>query len=88
LLPETSEYLPGTFAHVKQGKAELNFSEFGNYSPRKQVSKLNEIANSIRDDAMTLFSYKWMHKNAQLTTNEKAVFIKWVQQSKDSLSKK
>lgn len=74
--------------HIKQGKDELNFSEFGSYSRRKQVSKLNEIANSIRDDIMPLPSYKWIHKNARLSTNEKTLLIAWILQSKDSISTK
>ena len=74
--------------HIKQGKKALNFSEFGSYSQRRQLSKLNGIANSIRDDIMPLSSYKLMHKNAQLSTNEKTLIINWVQQSKDSLSAK
>ena len=48
--------------HIKKGKDELNFSEFGSYSPRRQLSKLNGIANSIKDDIMPLSSYKMMHK--------------------------
>ena len=71
--------------HIKQGKAVLNFSEFGNYSKRKQLSKLTGIANSIKDNTMPLPSYKWMHKNARLTDTEKELLIKWIQQSKDTL---
>jgi hypothetical protein len=71
--------------HIKNGKAELNFSEFGSYSSRRQVSKLTGIANSIKDDIMPLSSYKLMHKNAQLSTLEKKMLIKWAEQSKDSL---
>src|SRR5450759_5035202 len=57
--------------HIKQAKSQLNFSEFGTYSQRKQLSKLDGIANSIRDNIMPLSSYKMMHKNAQFSTNEK-----------------
>jgi hypothetical protein len=74
--------------HIKQGKEELNFSEFGSYSPRRQLSKLNGIANSIKDDIMPLYFYRLMHKNAQLSTNEKMLVINWAQHSKDSLSAK
>jgi hypothetical protein len=74
--------------HIKNGKAELNFSEFGSYSTRRQVSKLTGISNSIHDDIMPLWSYKLMHKNAQLTTLEKKILIKWAEQSKDSVSTK
>jgi Haem-binding domain len=74
--------------HIRKGKDELNFSEFGGYSPRRQLSKLNGIANSIRDNIMPLLSYKMMHKNAQLSTNEKALLIYWAQRARDSLSVK
>jgi len=74
--------------HIRKGKDELNFSEFGSYSQRRQLSKLNGIANSIKDNIMPLPSYKMMHKNAQLSTYEKALLINWVQQAKDSLSVK
>jgi Haem-binding domain len=74
--------------HIKQGKKELNFSEYGNYSSRRQLSKMNGIANNVKDNIMPLSSYKLMHKNAQLSTNQKALLFDWVQLSKDILSAK
>ena len=71
--------------HIKQGKAELNFSEFGSYSPRRQVSKLNGIANSIKDGTMPLNSYAMIHKDARLSKEDKALIIKWATRVKDSL---
>jgi len=71
--------------HIKQAKNELNFSDFGSYSQRRQLSKLDGIANSIKDDIMPLSSYKLMHKNAKLSTYEKELVINWVQQAEDSL---
>ena len=72
--------------HIKQAKGQLNFSEFGTYSQRRQLSKLDGIANSIKDGIMPLKSYKIMHKPAQLSTDEKSFLINWAQQSIDSLS--
>ena len=72
--------------HIKEGKAELNFNEFGNYSTRRQVSKLDGIFNSIKDGIMPLSSYKLMHKTANLNKNEKTLIMDWAQVSKDSLS--
>ena len=74
--------------HIKKAKSQLNFSDFGSYSQRRQLSKLDGIANSIRDDIMPLSSYKWMHKNAQLNKYEKTLLINWVLQARDSLSVK
>ena len=74
--------------HIRKGREELNFSEFGSYTPRRQLSKLTGIANSISDGIMPLSSYKLMHKNSILSTYEKEQLIKWAQQARDSLSVK
>ena len=44
--------------HIKNGKEKLNFSDFGINSTRRQISKLKEIANQIKEDEMPIFSYK------------------------------
>jgi len=74
--------------HIRKGKDELNYSEFGSYSQRRQLSKLNGIANSIKDNIMPLSSYKLVHKNAQLNKYEKTLLINWAQQARDSLAVK
>lgn len=72
-------------SHIKNGKAELNFSDFGSYSARRQTSKLNEIVNSVRDDNMPLSSYAMMHKDARLSNDEKTLIIDWATRTKDSI---
>jgi hypothetical protein len=73
-------------SHIRRGKAELNFSEFVNYSSRKQRSKLFAIAKSIEDGTMPFPSYTLIHKNARLTKEEKGIVIDWSNKAKDSLS--
>ena len=73
-------------SHIAEANGKLNFNEFGNLSARRQISKLDGIANSIKDDIMPLTSYKMMHKNARLNQSEKELLIKWAQQSQDILS--
>ncbi|HJW15958.1 MAG TPA: heme-binding domain-containing protein [Flavisolibacter sp.] len=63
--------------HIQEGKKELNFSEFGSYTLRRQKSKLKGIENSIRDGSMPLGSYILMHKEALLSNKEKALLIGW-----------
>ena len=75
-------------SHIRKGKADLNFSEFGAYSNRKLQSKLQAIANSINDKTMPLWSYTLLHKNAKLSADEKKVLLEWVKTTKDSLSLK
>ena len=74
--------------HIKNGKAELNFSEFGDYSIRKQRSKLNSIAKSIEDGTMPFSSYTLIHKNAILTKEQKILIINWANNTRDTLSLK
>lgn len=72
--------------HIGEGKEELNFNEFGNYSRRRQRSKLNAVANSIEDGTMPLSSYTLIHRNAKLSDTEKKLIISWVHGIKDSLT--
>ena len=75
-------------SHIKNGKAMLNFSQFGDLSNRKQQSKLQGIANQIKDNEMPLSSYRLLHQNAILTTEQKTILINWAASTKDSLSVK
>jgi len=74
--------------HIKEGKEELNLSEFGSYSERRQLSKLRSIENSIKDGSMPISSYTIIHKNARLTKEEKAQIIDWAKIIRDSLANK
>ena len=72
--------------HIKTGKQVLNFSEFGSYKYRKQLSKLTGIVNSIKDGSMPLSSFEMMHHEAMLTDAEKTFLINWTNKLADSLS--
>jgi len=72
--------------HIKNGKAELNFSDFGSYPLRKQRNKLQGIINSIKDDEMPLASYKLIYPSARLSAADKALIMDWATKAKDSLS--
>jgi hypothetical protein len=72
--------------HIREGKAELNFNEFGTYSLRKQKSKLKSIAGSIEDNSMPLSSYTFIHKNAKLSLTDKVLVLSWLSKTRDSIS--
>lgn len=72
--------------HVRNGKEKLNFSEFGALSKRRQESKIESIGKQIEAEAMPLLSYLLLHRNAVLSPSEKALLVKWVSDSKDSLT--
>ena len=72
--------------HIKDGKKELNFNEFGNYSSRKQRSKLDAISKQIKTDKMPLSSYTLIHGNAILTSTQKEDILSWITKTQDSLA--
>ncbi len=71
--------------HIREGKKELNFDEFGTYPGRRQLSKLKSLAGSIKDGSMPLSSYNLMHREARLSEKEKEMINDWALQTKDSL---
>lgn len=71
--------------HIRKGKAELNFSTFGSYSTRRQISKLSAIGNSLKDGTMPPGSYSLMHPQARLSKEEQDLIIGWTTRAKDSL---
>ena len=73
-------------SHIKNGKDKLNLSEFGNYTTRRQVSKLKGIVSQIKDDEMPLYAYRMMHRNARISGAEKKFIIEWMEKKADSLS--
>ena len=72
--------------HVKEGKADLNFSEFGSYSKRKQANKFRSISESIREGSMPLPSYTPMHNDARLDEVQKKTIMEWATKARDSLT--
>lgn len=64
--------------HIKEGKENLNFSEWRNYSSRKQNNKLDRIVKEIKSNEMPLKSYALIHKNAILTPTQKEEVINWI----------
>ena len=63
----------------------MNFDEFGNYSSRRQQSKLKSIRSQIEKREMPLKSYKLLHKKASLTELERSTIINWVIEKVDQI---
>lgn len=72
-------------SHIEEGKKELNFSEFGSYSPRRLKSKLKSIASQVKGGEMPLTSYVWIHHDADLTQNERKAIVAWVEQLQERI---
>lgn len=75
-------YLEG---HINEGKENLNFSEFGNYSGRRQKSKLTSMINQIEEGKMPLPAYTLIHSDAKLSGEDKRAVTEFLELLRDSL---
>lgn len=64
--------------HIEEGRDELNFSEFGSYSAKKQAHKLEESYELIEKGEMPLSSYTIIHKEAVLDATQKTALITYL----------
>ena len=71
--------------HVKDGKKDLNFSEFAGYSIRRQYKKFEQINDLVMQDEMPIDSYLWIHKYAKLNEQQKLTLANWVQSLRDTI---
>ncbi len=74
--------------HIKDGKDDLNFNEFGTYTKRRQFSKLKAIGSSVKEGTMPLPSYTLLHQDAILSKEEKTLVTDWATKTRDSLEAK
>jgi len=88
--PWYAAFQPGSWwmaSHIKKGKAELNFDEFGKYSKRRQLSKLKAIQGSLEDQTMPLPSYLLIHKGASLSLSDQKILKEWAEDVRNEISK-
>ncbi|HYI07728.1 MAG TPA: heme-binding domain-containing protein [Thermoanaerobaculia bacterium] len=64
--------------HVNEGREELSFSEWGNYSPKKADHKLEEICEMVERRDMPLPEYLWLHRDAKLSDADRRTLCNWV----------
>ena len=72
--------------HIKEGKTELNFSEWHSLSNRRKASKLRSIIKQIESDKMPLDSYTLIHSDGILTDSEKQEIIQFLTQLNENLN--
>lgn len=63
--------------HVRKGRSELNFSEWGDYSARRMDHKLEEVGEEVGEGKMPLRTYLPLHPSAKLTVEQKEALLAW-----------
>lgn len=62
---------------VKEGRRELNFSEWNTYEQKKKNKKAEEIKEEILEGKMPMPIYTYIHQDAKLTDLQKSILIDW-----------
>lgn len=63
--------------HIKEGRKELNFSEWGNYTAKRADHKLEECYEEVEEGEMPLKGYTLIHTESRLSESERAELIGW-----------
>ena len=71
--------------HIKEGKKELNFSEFGAYAPKKADHKLEEVVEHVEEKKMPLKSYTLIHSDSRLTDLQRELIISWAKATRKQI---
>jgi uncharacterized protein YxeA len=66
--------------HIKEGKSELNFSNWKKYSLKRKEHKFEEIWEEVEKKEMPLESYTYTHSEANLTDAQIASVVTWAKQ--------
>jgi hypothetical protein len=74
--------------HIREGKQHLNYDEYTNRSLRYQYHKMEETIEMVKENAMPLNSYTWIHKDAILTDVEKSKLTGWAESVMDTMKAK
>lgn len=72
-------------SHVKEGKKHLNFGNFAANSLAYQYHKFEEIIEVVKEEEMPLKSYTWLHKEADISPEQRSVLISWAQGILDTM---
>jgi hypothetical protein len=76
----------GVANHVKEGRAALNFSEWGSYPVRQRTRLLEKMCDEVREGKMPLKQYIWLHRDATLTEADWKLVCDWSMEEADRLA--
>ncbi len=66
---------------VKEGRREVNFSEWNRFTGARRDRKLKEIVEEVEQNKMPQWYYVILHPAAKLSAEDKKTIIRWAKQS-------
>ncbi len=64
-------------SHVREGRKALNFSEWEKIPTDIKIKRLRRAVKTTHNGMMPLPSYLWLHKEAKLSSRDKAQLKSW-----------
>lgn len=63
--------------HVNEGRENLNFSEWGRYTPRDVDGLLKQLCREVKSGGMPLSSYTPLHPGSKLSAEDVKTLCAW-----------
>jgi hypothetical protein len=64
---------------IRAGREQINFSEWGAYSKRERIGKLESVKEEVTSGEMPLFIYTIIHRQARLTQEQISSISAWTE---------
>jgi hypothetical protein len=71
--------------HIREGKKQVNFSEWGSQELSDKVGILGEIQDEVKSGAMPIPAYTMIHRDAKLSQGQKDELIRWTDKFTEQL---
>jgi hypothetical protein len=81
--PWYSRVAPVSFliaSDVKEGRRQVNFSIWGQYTESRRARKLKEIREQVEGNKMPQWYYLLVHPDAKLSAGDKEMIVRWAKQ--------
>jgi hypothetical protein len=81
--PWYSRVAPVSFliaSDVKEGRRQVNFSIWGQYTESRRARKLKEIREQVEGNKMPQWYYVFVHPDAKLSAGDKEMIVRWAKQ--------
>lgn len=72
--------------HVNDGREQMNFSDWAQYSQSEQTDFLKKICREVKLGDMPLHSYLWLHGDAKLSSEDVKVLCDWASSESQRLN--
>ena len=71
--------------HIREGKGEINFSDFAAFDQKFKSHKMDEVMEKVKEEEMPLKSYLLTHPEARLTETQRVAIVKWADEVRNMI---